>query len=111
MVQDTNVPGIVFVLNKMRDELTEQFLRDKLAENGIEPTAVIHDALAVSMAGLMGEPLIKTPAQLEADWLVQALVTAVTQSPIPPHLAHLAKQNNHPKHLVNQQSITYMNPA
>ena len=94
MVQDVNVPGVMFVLNKIQDELTEQFLRDKLAAaGGLVPTAVIHDALAISRAGLMGQPLLKTPAQLQADQMMQALETAVTQSSISPQHTHSIKQH------------------
>lgn len=111
MVQDVNVPSVLFVLNKMQDELTEEFLRDNLAENGITPLGVIHDALAVSMAGLMGEPLIKSPAQLEADWIVKALETAVTHASSSFQQAHSAKVNNQNQRLVDQHSPRYANPA
>lgn len=76
MYRDANVKGVLFILNKVRDDLTEQFLRDKLAKNGIEPLGVIHDAPAISMAWLLGEPLIKTSARTEAGWIVEALETA-----------------------------------
>jgi MinD-like ATPase involved in chromosome partitioning or flagellar assembly len=75
MYRDANVKGVLFVLNKVRDDLTEQFLRDKLAKNGIKPLGVIHDTPALSMAWLMGEPLIKTSAQREAELIVQAIET------------------------------------
>lgn len=82
LVQETKLPRVAFILNKVQDDLTEEFLRDKLAEYGIEPLGVIHNALALSMAGLMGEPLIKSPAHLEADWIIKALETAVIHPPI-----------------------------
>jgi CO dehydrogenase nickel-insertion accessory protein CooC1 len=75
LYRDANVKGVLFVLNKVRDDLTEQFLRDKLAEKEIEPLGVIHDTPAISMAWLMGERLIRTPAQVEADRIVEALET------------------------------------
>ena len=64
---NANVKGVLFILNKVRDNLTEQFLRDKLYEKGIEPLGVIHDTPALSMGWLLGEPLIRTEAQAEAD--------------------------------------------
>ena len=76
MYRDAHVKGVLFILNKVRDELTERFLRARLAEKGIEPLGVIHDAQALSMAWLMGEPLIKTPAQAEAERIVKAIETA-----------------------------------
>lgn len=105
LAQDAKVPGVVFVLNKIQDELTEQFLRDKLAENGIEPLGVINDTLAVAMAGLMGGSLIKTPAQLEADWIVKELETAVSHPPLYPSPMPLFKNVNYNQRLVDQHSF------
>jgi CO dehydrogenase nickel-insertion accessory protein CooC1 len=76
LYRDAKVQGVLFVLNKVCDELTEQLLRDKLSKEGIEPLGVIHDTPALSMAWLLGEPLIKTPAQAEADRIVKAMETA-----------------------------------
>jgi CO dehydrogenase nickel-insertion accessory protein CooC1 len=76
LYRDAKVQGVLFVLNKVRDELTERFLRDRLSQEGIEPLGVIHDTPALSMAWLMGEPLIQTPAQAEADRIVKAMETA-----------------------------------
>ncbi len=73
LYRDANVKGVLFILNKVRDSLTEQFLRDRLAKKGIEPLGVIHDTPALSMAWLLGEPLIKTQAQAEANNIVEAL--------------------------------------
>lgn len=77
MYRNAKVQGVLFILNRGRDELTEQFLRDKLAEKGIEPLGVIPYAPALALAWLWGEPLIKTPAQAEANRIVKALETAV----------------------------------
>lgn len=76
LYRDARVQGVLFILNKVRDELTEQLLRDRLSKEGIEPLGVIHDTPALSMAWLMGEPLIQTPAQDEADRIVKAIETA-----------------------------------
>ena len=81
LYRDANVKGVLFILNKVRDDLTEQFLRDKLAEKEIEPLGVIHDTPAISMAWLMGEPLIRTPAQVEADRIFEAIETAEATAP------------------------------
>jgi CO dehydrogenase nickel-insertion accessory protein CooC1 len=69
--------GVFFVLNRVHDALTERFLRSRLAEEGIEPLGVIPETPALAMAWLLGEPLIKTPAQEEAEWIVKQLETAV----------------------------------
>lgn len=75
MYRDANVKGVLFILNRVRDDLTEQFLRDRLVEKQIKPVGVIHDTPAISMAWLLGEPLIKTSAQREAELIVQAIET------------------------------------
>jgi CO dehydrogenase nickel-insertion accessory protein CooC1 len=77
LYRDAKVKGVLFILNKVRDELTERFLWDRLAEKGIEPLGIIHDTPALSMAWLMGEPLIQTPAQTEAERIVKDMETAV----------------------------------
>jgi CO dehydrogenase nickel-insertion accessory protein CooC1 len=76
LYRDAKVQGVLFILNKVRDELTERFLRDRLSKEGIEPLGIIHDTPALSLAWLMGEPLIQTPAQIEADRIVEAIETA-----------------------------------
>ena len=75
MYRDANVKGVLFILNRVRDDLAEQFLRDKLVENGIKPLGVIHDTPAISMAWLMGESLINTSAQREAELILQSIET------------------------------------
>jgi CO dehydrogenase nickel-insertion accessory protein CooC1 len=73
MYRDAKVKGVLFILNRVRDDLTEQFLRDRLAEKDIQPLGVIHDTPAISMAWLMGEPLIKTSARWEAELIIRAI--------------------------------------
>ena len=73
LYRDANVKGVLFILNKVRDDLTEQFLLERLAQKDIEPLGIIHDTPALSMAWLLGEPLIKTHAQSEANNIVEAL--------------------------------------
>ena len=81
MVNQIRVGGrVFFVLNRVQDALTERFLRVRLAEEGIEPLGVIPETPALSMAWLMGEPVIKTPAQEEAEWIIKQLETAVNHT-------------------------------
>lgn len=75
MYREANVKGVLFVLNKVRDSPTEQFLRDRLAEKEIQPVGVIHDAPTISMAWLMGKSLIKSSAEKEAELIIQAIET------------------------------------
>ena len=82
--REANVKGVLYILNKVRDDLTEQYLRTKLAEKGVEPLGIIHETLALSMAWLMGESLIQTPAQAEAEHIVKALEIAEKTSAVQP---------------------------
>jgi CO dehydrogenase nickel-insertion accessory protein CooC1 len=76
LYRNANVKGVLFVLNRVRDDLTEQFLWDKLAEKGIKPLGTIHDTPALSLAWLIGETLIKTPAQFEASRIIEEIEAA-----------------------------------
>lgn len=76
LYREAHVKGVLFILNKGRDELTEKFLRDKLAEKGIEPSGVIPYSPAVALAWLMGKPFIKTPVQVEMERFVKGLESA-----------------------------------
>lgn len=80
MYRDADVKGVLFILNKGRDELTEQFLRDKLEEEGIEPVGVIPYASVLALAWLLGESLIKTPVQAKVERIVKAIETAEERS-------------------------------
>lgn len=80
LYRDAHVKGVLFILNKGRDELTEQFLRDKLAEKGIEPVGVIPYASVLAMAWLLGESLIKTPVQAAVERIVKGIEMAEKRS-------------------------------
>jgi CO dehydrogenase nickel-insertion accessory protein CooC1 len=80
LYRNANIKGVLFILNKVHDELTERFLRDKLAEKAIEPLGAIYDAPTLSMAWLLGEPLIRTPVQAEIERIVKVLEAAEKRS-------------------------------
>ena len=54
---ETQIRGIVFVLNKIADEETEIYLREKLAKEGIEPLGVIREDRSISASWLRGKSL------------------------------------------------------
>lgn len=60
LYREARIQDVLFVLNKVRDEETELYLRHKLAAHGIEPIGVIHDDPAVSLAWLRGEVVGET---------------------------------------------------
>lgn len=81
LYREAEVRGVLFVLNKVHDDLAERFLQGRLAGASIEPLGVVHDTPAISMAWLLGEPLIRTPAQVEVEAIVRKLEVAVDNSP------------------------------
>lgn len=61
---EAKIQDIYFILNRVPDEEIEIYLRDRLAEHGIEPLGVIHEDSTIPKAWLKGEP-IATPRTLE----------------------------------------------
>ncbi len=58
LFRQARLKGVLAVLNKVRDEATEQFMRSKLAERGIQPIGVIHEDPTVAAAWLKGGKLV-----------------------------------------------------
>jgi CO dehydrogenase nickel-insertion accessory protein CooC1 len=81
LYRNASVKGVLFVLNKVRDEETEQFMRHRLAQYGIEPIGTFHDYPSLSKAWLTGAPLNEKGARSEIDQIVRALEEAET-SPV-----------------------------
>lgn len=76
LYRDANVKGVLFILNRVRDDETEQFMRRRLAKHGIEPIGTIHDYPSLSKAWLTGAALDEKAAKSEVDHIVQALEEA-----------------------------------
>lgn len=76
LYRDASVKGVLFVLNRVRDGETEQFMRRRLAQFGIEPIGTIHDYPSLSRAWLTRAPVGEKAAMAEIDCLVQALEEA-----------------------------------
>jgi CO dehydrogenase nickel-insertion accessory protein CooC1 len=67
------IKGVVFVLNKIRDDETERYLRQKLSEKGVHPIGIIHEDASISAAWLTGTSLDAAKARAEAGTLIEAL--------------------------------------
>jgi CO dehydrogenase nickel-insertion accessory protein CooC1 len=76
LYREARIKDVLFVLNKVQDEETETYLRQRLAKHGIEPMGVIHDDPALSIAWLRGAAFGETAVQAEASHIMQALETA-----------------------------------
>jgi CO dehydrogenase nickel-insertion accessory protein CooC1 len=75
LYREAQIKEVLFVLNKVRDEETELYLRHKLAAHEIEPIGVIYDDPAVSLAWLKGEVVGATAVKTEMTKIINALET------------------------------------
>jgi CO dehydrogenase maturation factor len=74
--REARIKGVLFVLNKVRDEEAQSYLKGKLKENGIEPIGMVHADDSIEMAWLTGTPLEQTDAKKEAQRIVEKLEAA-----------------------------------
>jgi CO dehydrogenase maturation factor len=70
---EARIEDVHFVLNKVADKETEDYMRQKLAEEGIEPLGIIRRAPSISRAWLRGEPIAEDGIDHDADQIVEVL--------------------------------------
>ena len=76
LYREARVKGVLFILNRIRDEETERYIGNKLAEHGIVPIGTIHDDPSLSMAWLRGTPLAEAANKHEVERIVEELEKA-----------------------------------
>jgi len=76
LYREARVKGVLFILNRIRDDETERYIQDKLAEHGIKPIGTIHDDPSLSTAWLKGEPLTKATNNHEVERIIEELEKA-----------------------------------
>lgn len=76
LYREARVKGVLFVLNRVRNDEDEQFVLGRLAENGITPIGVVHDDPSLSMAWLKGAPLDTSKTKAEMEKIVEAIEIA-----------------------------------
>lgn len=74
--REANIRGVLFVLNKVRDEETESYMRRRLEEKGIEPIGTIHEDPSIAMAWLKGTSLEGIETKKDAERIVEELEAA-----------------------------------
>jgi CO dehydrogenase maturation factor len=74
--REANIKGMLFVLNKVRDEETESYLRRRLEERGIEPIGTIHRDPSIAMAWLRGTSLEGSEPKKDAEGIAEELEAA-----------------------------------
>jgi len=74
---DSKIEDVFFVLNKVPNAETENYLREKLLDKDITPLGVIHEDPTISVAWLKGDPIkaevVMGEVQLVLDELVDKL--------------------------------------
>jgi len=80
--REASIKGVVFVLNKVRDEETESYLRRRLEEKGIEPIGTIHTDASIAMAWLKGTSLDGSETKKDAERITGELEAAEEARPI-----------------------------
>jgi len=61
------------VLNRVRDDEMERYLRSRLAEKGIHPIGAVHEQSSISTSWMTGTALATAGAQAEAEAIIEEL--------------------------------------
>ena len=73
--REASVKDVLVILNRIRDAEMERFVREKLAEKGIEPIGVIHEDPSIAVSWLKGMQLDGTSTQADVDRIIERLET------------------------------------
>lgn len=74
--REANIKGVLFVLNKVRDEETESYLRRRLEEKQIEAVGTIHADASIATAWLQGTPLEGSVTKRDVESIAEELEAA-----------------------------------
>jgi len=74
--QDATIQDLFFILNRVPDDETERYLREKLAASGIEPIGMIHADSTIPTAWLKGKPIATADSLQEAARILERLKEA-----------------------------------
>jgi CO dehydrogenase maturation factor len=81
--REATIKDVAFVLNKVQNEEVEGYLRERLAERGIEPIATIAEDAGVSISWLKGVPIDTSRLKGTGSKIIEALETAKAADPAP----------------------------
>jgi CO dehydrogenase nickel-insertion accessory protein CooC1 len=73
LFSEARIKDALFILNNVADEEVEDFMRQRLAAEGIEPLGVIHRNASIAEAWLKGEAIVEEGIAGDAERLVAAL--------------------------------------
>ena len=73
---ESKIQGVLFVLNKIQDPETENYLQKELLRRGIVPLGTVFEDPSLSFAWLKGSPLDPARTKQEFQKIVMALEAA-----------------------------------
>jgi CO dehydrogenase nickel-insertion accessory protein CooC1 len=79
LYREARIKGAMVLLNKIKDLDTENYLRAKLADSGIQPDGVIHEDPSISTSWLSGTPLEAKKSRGDILGFVEKLEAAEIQ--------------------------------
>ena len=74
---DSKIKDVFFVLNKVPNAETENYLREKLLDKDITPLGVIHEDPTISVAWLKGDPIKAEVVMGEVQLILDELVDKI----------------------------------
>ncbi len=81
--REAMVKDVLVVLNRVKDDAMEKYMRRKLAEKELEPIGTIHEDPAIAMSWLEGTRLEVTNTREDVEGIVKKLEAVATRSTIP----------------------------
>jgi CO dehydrogenase maturation factor len=73
LFREARIKDVLFVLNKVADEETEGYMRQKLGEAGIQPLGLVHQDPSIAAAWLKGNAIEGAEVSADGAWLAAAL--------------------------------------
>ncbi|MFP3896242.1 MAG: P-loop NTPase [Anaerolineales bacterium] len=74
--REASIKGVLYVMNRVKDEEMESYMRRRLEEKQLEPIGVIHEDASTAIAWLEGEPLDTTATKEDMEGIVRELEKA-----------------------------------
>jgi CO dehydrogenase maturation factor len=78
--REAKIKGVLCVLNQVRDDEMESYMRRQLEERGITPIGVIHEDTSIAMSWLAGTPLETTSTMEDIETILGNLEAAESTS-------------------------------
>ena len=78
--REAEVKGVLIILNRIRDDEMESYLRARLSDGGIEPIGIIHEDPALTISSLKGTYLKATELMSDAEKIISEIEVAKKRS-------------------------------